>query len=222
MSLIYRTINTDLTDDCRICYEPLQNEQVIAHSEGEELHPIHLKCMFSWIERAPLCPFCMRTIQTDSIINIRSLKQRVIFIKTFIISQAFYSIMFVTANRKESYLAAGITGCVLACLSLQHERFVPSTIRLLKIIREYSWETLASIGIGTAAACVGRTVQLLHSDSEEYWSLRLIEYTASAVAGIAGVILADQYKNRLFQSIVCLKQKIDRVLRLIAPNPLNF
>lgn len=213
MSLNCSIVNRRIMGDC-FCSESLQNgETIVEHNEGGEHHPVHLRCMLLWTERSLTCPTCRRPIQITAV---NSLNQRALLLNAFVISQVLYSNMHRYGTTvSERGISAGIWHAAgYAVMRNARLRLLAEQIArrcLHHVISESSWQTLVSVGVGTTAAFIGRIVQCLDSgsiDPLENWENRFIGYTASAVAAITGMILANQYRESLSRSIVALKQRI--------------
>lgn len=62
----FNTFNTVNPTNCYICFEDLRTD-VVCHTDGGDLHPVHRKCIRAWAETQQMCPVCMVRIDVNSL-----------------------------------------------------------------------------------------------------------------------------------------------------------
>lgn len=68
-------LHTEESQDCSICFEPLNQNDVVAHgpnairSDAQDLHPVHRICIKKWLAEKDSCPECRQQIDRNSLMS---------------------------------------------------------------------------------------------------------------------------------------------------------
>lgn len=72
----YQLVSQNANDQCMICLDPFGKEAVVAHEQGGENHPVHLRCIRAWVRVQETCIHCKKHIDAHALHQPLTLREK--------------------------------------------------------------------------------------------------------------------------------------------------